>query len=201
MFTWINKIRDWQNSLRYKKTQKGEFTLKYIRWWYQDRVNEEAIYLGQNTHIATGVKLDASDGKITIGDNCWVHPGAMLLTYGGFIEIGDNSTINPYVIIYGHGGVKIGCGVRIAAHTVIIPSNHIITRIDRPIYQQGLTKKGIDISNDVWIGTNVTILDGVTIGQGCVIAAGAVVNIDIPPFSIAGGVPVKILKSRIAEIQ
>lgn len=84
----------------------------------------------------------------------------------------------------------------IAAHTVIIPANHNFDRMDLPISRQGLTTKGINIGNDVWIGANVVILDGVEIGDGCVIGASSVVTKSIPNNSVAVGNPAKVIKSR-----
>jgi acetyltransferase-like isoleucine patch superfamily enzyme len=175
------------------------FALRYIQWWHQDWVNLKDIHIGRHTQIAPGARLDASDGRIEIGDRCWIHPGALILSYGGIISIGDDCTVNPYSILYGHGGLKIGNGVRIAAHCVIIPSNHIIKDTAVPIYQQGLTKEGITIEEDVWIGAHVTILDGVHIGRGSVIAAGSVVKDDVPAFTIFGGVPARLLKERKSQ--
>lgn len=137
-----------------------------------------------------------SGGSIKMGKNCFVHDYAMILTYGGNIEIGDNCSFNPFTIVYGHGGLKIGNGVRIAAHCVIIPSNHNFDRLDIPIFRQGHTKKGIVIEDDVWIGTNCTILDGVTIGKGSVIGAGTLVNKSLPEYSVAVGVPARVLYKR-----
>ena len=78
----------------------------------------------------------------------------------------------------------------------MIPSNHNYARTDIPIYRQGETSKGIVIEDDVWIGARVTILDGVRVGGGSIIAAGAVVSKDVEPFSVVGGVPARVLKSR-----
>lgn len=136
-------------------------------------------------------------GKISIGENCFIHQSSMIMTYGGDITLGNNVSVNPYTILYGHGGLKIGNFVRIAAHTVIIPSNHNFERTDIPIFRQGHTSKGITIEDDVWIGTHVTILDGVKIGQGSIIGAGAVVNKDIPPYSIVVGNPGKVIRNRL----
>jgi acetyltransferase-like isoleucine patch superfamily enzyme len=93
-------------------------------------------------------------------------------------------------------GLQIGDGVRIGAGVVIIPSNHVFADPDVPIYRQGNEGKGICIESDVWIGANCTVLDGVTIGQGSVIAAGAVVNKDVDPYSVVGGVPARLIKKR-----
>jgi acetyltransferase-like isoleucine patch superfamily enzyme len=78
-------------------------------------------------------------------------------------------------------------------------NNHVFDDPNRLIRQQPLTCKGITIEDDCWIGTGVRILDGVTIGQGSVIGAGAVVNKDIPPYSVAVGVPAKVISKRGKE--
>lgn len=155
------------------------------------------IILGDGTIIEPGAVLSTKfGGKIILGNNCIVHRGAMLLTYGGNIELGDFCGVNPYSILYGHGGLKIGDFVRIAAHCVIIPANHGIDDLSSPIYEQPLSKKGITIGNDIWIGAGVRILDGVNIGDGSVIGAGTVVTKDIIPLSVNVGVPSHIIKMR-----
>lgn len=100
----------------------------------------------------------------------------MLIPYGGVISIGDDFSLNPYSVLYGHGGLSIGNSVRIAAGCVIIPANHVFSDPGTAIRAQGLTKLGIVIEDDVWVGANVTILDGAHISRGCVIAAGSVVR-------------------------
>ena len=75
-------------------------------------------------------------------------------------------------------------------------ANHNYFDLNIPIRYQGHTTGYIHIKRDVWIGSNVVILKDVTIGEGSIIAAGSVVNKDIPPFTIAGGVPIKIIKKR-----
>ena len=80
---------------------------------------------------------------------------------------------------------------------VIYTSGHKFDRTDIPMMEQGNTDaEPVTIGDDVWIGRRVMIMPGVTIGNGCVIGAGAVVTKDIPPYSVAGGVPAKVLKSR-----
>jgi acetyltransferase-like isoleucine patch superfamily enzyme len=165
-------------------------------WWTQPVTNPDNIKIGEGSAVAPTAVFDGNGGEISIGRRCLVLPGAMLLPYGGFIRIGDDCSVNPYCVLYGQGGLTIGKGVRIAAHTVIIPSNHIIDEPKTPIYQLGLTKEGITIEDHVWIGTGVRILDGVTIGINSVIAAGAVVTKDIPANVIAGGVPARVIRNR-----
>lgn len=154
------------------------------------------FFLGNRCKFGSNAIISVDTGKLIIGNNFNMSSLSTIACYGGVIEIGDNCSLNPYSILYGHGNLKIGNFVRIAAHTTIIPANHVFADKNLPITRQGTSKKGIVIEDDCWIGAGVTILDGVTIGKGSVIAAGAVVNEDIPPYSIAGGIPAKILKSR-----
>lgn len=155
-------------------------------------------FVDSTVRIAQNVVFDTSyGGTITIGENCELLNGVLLMTYGGTIEIGKNCSINPYTILYGHGNLKIGNNVLIAAHTVIIPANHNFENVNLLINEQGLTKKGIVIEDNVWIGAGCKILDGVKIGYGAIIAAGALVNKDVEANTIVGGVPAKVIKKRI----
>ncbi|MDH5496544.1 MAG: acyltransferase [Nitrospira sp.] len=157
------------------------------------------ILLGQNVSIGDGVRLVCSDqtAEIIIGDGTVIQSRAILETGpGGRIELGKMNSVNPYCVLYGHGGLTTGDYVRIAAHTVIIPASHVFEDPDRPIARQGLTKQGIRIGRDVWIACGCRILDGVEIGDGSVIAAGAVVNRNVVPFAVVGGVPAKVIKMR-----
>lgn len=156
------------------------------------------IEIGKGCIIEKGAVLKRQyGGNIKIGDCCYISSGVVLLTHGGNITIGNNSTVNPMSVIYGQGGVVIGNNVRIAAHTVIVPSNHIFTDTTIPIYLQGLSKKGIVIKDDVWLGAGVKVLDGVTIETGCVIGANSVVTKSTDPYGIYIGVPARLLKKRI----
>lgn len=161
--------------------------------------NPKGIFIGANVRIGSGVRLICSgvDAKIEIGSHTVLMSGAILDTGpNGSIRLGEYNSVNPYCVIYGHGSLSCGDYVRIAAHTVIIPANHVFSGLDRPIARQGLSKKGIRIGGDVWIGAGCRLLDGIVIGDGAVLAAGAVVNRDVPAFAVVGGVPAKILKMR-----
>jgi acetyltransferase-like isoleucine patch superfamily enzyme len=120
----------------------------------------------------------------------------MLLTYGGHIRIGDNCSVNPFTIVYGHGGVTVGDGVRIAAHSVIIPANHNKSTAGLPVHQSGFTARGINIGDNVWIGAGARILDGVDIGCDVVVGAGCVVTKSIPAGQTVAGVPARSIGQR-----
>lgn len=84
----------------------------------------------------------------------------------------------------------------IANRSSIHTSYHNFTELEKPIRLQGLSHKKVTIEDDVWIGTQISILPGVTIGRGSVIGAGAVVTKDTPPYSVAVGMPAKVIKDR-----
>lgn len=86
--------------------------------------------------------------------------------------------------------------MRIAAHCTIVPSNHIYTNSNEFIYKQGLSRQGIIIEDDVWIGSGVRVLDGVIIRKGCVIGANAVITRSTDEYGVYVGVPARKIKSR-----
>ena len=119
--------------------------------------------------------------------------------FGPMLEIGDNSGVGIRCEIY--GPVKIGNDVMMGPDVVCYTSGHKFDRTDITMIEQGSTEaEPITIGNDVWIGRRVMIMPGVNIGDGCVIGAGAVVTKDIPPYSVAGGVPAKVIKNRLCNI-
>ena len=115
--------------------------------------------------------------------------------FGPGVSLGDNSGIGIDCELY--GPVTIGKNVMMGPEVVIYTSGHKFDRTDIPMMQQGPTEKEpVVIGDDCWIGRRAMIMPGVTIGDGCVIAAGAVVTKDIPPYSVAGGVPARVIRTR-----
>src|SRR5690606_20352628 len=112
------------------------------------------------------------------------------------IAVGKNCFFGEYTCIRGQAGVRIGDGVYTGTQVNIAAVNHVYADPDKYIKDQGITAEGITIEDDVWLGSNVTVVDGVTIGMGSVVGAGAVVTKSLPPYSIAVGVPAKVVKDR-----
>jgi maltose O-acetyltransferase len=116
--------------------------------------------------------------------------------YPSSIRLGDNVTVNQGCFLAGSAGLDIGSDVMFGAGTMIVTSNHVMSRTDIPMIRQGLESLPICVGDDVWTGFNVVILPGVTIGQGCVLAAGTVVTQNVPEYSVVAGVPGRIIKTR-----
>jgi len=156
------------------------------------------ISLGNNVVIGKNATLhcDEPTAGIHVGNNTTICPSAMILTYKGNIKIGNYCSVNPFCVLYGLGGLIIGDHVRIATQTVIVPANHVFENRDIPIARQGLTKQGIVIEDDVWVGAGVKILDGCVIGKGSVLGAGTVLTKSVEPYSVVAGVPGRIIRRR-----
>ncbi len=158
------------------------------------------IHLGQGVYLDQNSYLHACPNGIRLGDRSIVMHGAVLHVYNfrnlpnSGIYIGEDCLIGEYSIIRGQGGVTIGNRVYTSPYTQIIAVNHVFDNPERPFIDQGITADGIIIEDDVWLGAGAVITDGVRVGKGSVVAAGAVVTKDVPPHTVVGGVPAKVIK-------
>jgi len=135
--------------------------------------------------------------RVTIGKHAIIRPTNIYgSAIGEGLKIGNNSSIGPYSYIGCSGYIEIGDNVMMSPRVSIYAENHLFDRPDLTIKEQGVKREFVKIEDDCWIAANVVILAGVTIGRGSIIAAGSVVTKDIPPYSIVGGVPAKVIKSR-----
>ena len=110
----------------------------------------------------------------------------------GEIIIGSNSRIGLGNTII--GPVTIGNNVNLAQNITVSGLNHNYQDPDKTIISQGVNTSRITIEDDVWVGANSVILAGITIGKHSVVAAGSIVNRNVPPFSIVAGNPIRIIK-------
>jgi len=118
---------------------------------------------------------------------CCINNAVGDITIGHHTRIGIHNTII--------GPVSIGSHVNLAQGIVVTALNHQFLDASKRIDQQGITTRAVVIGDDVWIGANAVVLPGVTVGSHSVVAAGAVVTKDVPPHTVVGGVPAKVIKN------
>ena len=110
--------------------------------------------------------------------------------FGGHIKIGKNVFINHACSFLDLGGITIEDDVLIGPKVNLITENHPVD----PTQRKSLMLNAIHIKRNAWIGAGATVLPGVTIGENTIVAAGALVNKDVPDNTIVGGIPAQILK-------
>ncbi|MEX0788196.1 MAG: acyltransferase [Anaerolineales bacterium] len=159
------------------------------------------ISLGHGCYLDEGVYVHACPRGVEIGSGTIVMHGAILHVYNfrnlphSGIRIGRDSLIGEYTVIRGQGGVRVGDRVYTSPLVQILAVDHVYSDPDRPFVEQGITAQGIEIEDDVWLGAGAIVTDGVTIGRGAVVAAGSVVTKNVPPHSLVGGAPARVLKA------
>lgn len=137
---------------------------------------------------------------VEIGDGVVIDAFVKIKTVGGTgdVSIGANSYLNSGCVIYSGNGVQIGRGVLIAANCTLAPVNHEFRSAAVPIARQGFmaSRGGIVIGDDVWIGANSVLVDGVTIHSGAVVGAGSVVIGELEAYGVYVGAPARRIGNR-----
>jgi acetyltransferase-like isoleucine patch superfamily enzyme len=162
-------------------------------------IGGRSIHIGDQVNISSGTYISSKGNRVHLSDRVSLDRGVDIragIGYDGKIEIGEETYIAPYVCMAGPGPITIGKDCMIAAHSSLYANNHIFADPNRPFRFQGITTEGIVIEDDCWLGTGVRVVDGVTIGRGSVIGAGSVVTRNIPPYSVAVGVPARVIRRR-----
>lgn len=199
-FIWIqvwNLIRGLK-LLFHLKNPKMALLGRQVRFFNSPRIHfGRFLKLGNNVYISALSKEGVHLGNnVSIGAYSQVVVSTSLNQIGKYIKIGNNVGIGEFAYLGGAGGLEIGDNCIIGQYLSCHPENHNYQSLERLIRHQGVNRKGIKIGKNCWIGSKVTILDGVNIGNGCIIAAGSVVTKSFPKNSIIGGVPAKNIKYR-----
>jgi acetyltransferase-like isoleucine patch superfamily enzyme len=196
---------------------RGIMALRGLVWRWRFRQTRGMIFIGADVRIRAPrlisvgrsvtfhdhVRIDGlcRDGikmgsNVTIREYCVIECTGVMRLPGEGLVIGDDVGISQYGFIGVRGPVRIGNHVLMGPRVTIYAENHNFDDLDRLIADQGVTRLGITIEDDCWLGSGCTILDGVTIGRGSVVAAGCVVTKSVPPYSIVAGVPGHVVRQR-----
>jgi acetyltransferase-like isoleucine patch superfamily enzyme len=171
-------------------------TINRIRvWGFQLR----GLKIGNN--VSLGKIMIPIPEKVSIGNDSLIEDYVRLRVGGAwekenYIEIGNNTFIGHSTQINIGSSFKIGNDCMIAPLCVFTDAHHVFDDVEIPMKNQACEYNNIEVKDDVWVGSSCVILGNVIIGKGAIIAAGSVVNKNVPEFEIWGGVPAKRIKSR-----
>ncbi len=203
-----------------RKVPLGRRTMRLLRrgktaWLQSRRVRQDKQYLQKwlNAQSNKGVSIHPSieftgmglvPPVIDIAPGCiierdvtvWLSPDEGAMPH---LVVGGNSFIGRHTYVAVYQSLAVGEFVQIGAYSYIAGANHRYNQRNIPIIHQGMEGAPIVINEDVWIGTHVVVLPGVTIGKGAIIGAGSVVTQDVPAYEIWGGVPARFIKERPYE--
>lgn len=129
------------------------------------------------------------ENDVSIEKDVWIKGSAT-------VHVSAGAIIGRRAVIGCNEGVRIGKNVLIAENVTIRDTDHNFSDPNTPIKDQGITTKPVVIDDDVWIGYGVVVTKGVTVGKGSIVGANSVVTKDIPPYSIAVGVPARVIRER-----
>jgi acetyltransferase-like isoleucine patch superfamily enzyme len=161
------------------------------------------ISLGRNVRIGDyGYLNGLSREGVRLGDNVrlrehvWIQCTSGLDTLGKGLVIGDDTYVGPRCMLGAGGGIRIGANVTLGAAVDLLAENHGFSDADVLIREQGVTRQGIALEDDVWIGNRGIVLDGVRVSRGAVVGAGSVVTKDVPPYTVVAGNPARPIGRR-----
>lgn len=184
---WVIRHRAWTpwHLVRYWR-----FFLLRVR--HPHIVTEGFVFLGRRTEVYAR----KGHGRLILGP--WVHigDGTAIRAHDGTLRIGAKSVFGRHDTINCYLDIEIGATALVADFVYICDFDHAFADLTRPIKDQGIVKTPVRVGPDVWMGTRVTILRGSRIGRGCVLGAHAVVRGEVPAYSVAAGVPARVVGDR-----
>jgi len=161
----------------------------WVRWFVNPFVHKK----GRGAIIRWRTRMDVLPfNRFELGERSIIEDFSTINNGSGDVVIGHHTLVGMSNVII--GPVTLGNHIILAQHVVMSGLNHIYEDVSRPIVDQNVRTAPIVIEDDCWIAANVVITAGVTIGKHSIIAAGAVVTKDVPPYSIAAGNPAKVIK-------
>ena len=170
------------------------------RWWARTFIIPFVIKRGTGSIIRRKARLDIIPSKkITLGKKSVIEDYTIINNGMGDIFIGDYTHVTSRVKLV--GPVTLGNYVTIGSGAQITGLTHNYLDVTRPIAKQGVTPNRTVVEDDVWIGGNSCINQGITIGTHSIIASGSVVTKNVPPYSVVGGNPARILRQYDFEKQ
>jgi acetyltransferase-like isoleucine patch superfamily enzyme len=160
------------------------------------------ICIGDNVVIDDNCLIDAkgdTNTGITIGSGVFVGRNSILSCKNGDIDIADGANVGFNCEIFSASRVSVGTGTLLAAYCYLVGGDHDASDRSAGVLEQGRRSSGIRIGDGAWLGTRVSVLDGVSVGHRAVVGAHAVVRADVPDGATAVGIPARVIARDAAR--
>jgi acetyltransferase-like isoleucine patch superfamily enzyme len=195
----------WREATRFaveRRMYTPQFLTLYRRYtWHRARAQARGQHVVFQGMAFTGQRVEfqarRDHGRLIVGPWCWIGNDNKLRAHEGQLALGEKVVMGRDNVVNTYLDIELGPASILADWIYICDFDHRYQRLDLPIKDQGIVKSPVRVGGDVWIGEKATVLRGVDVGDGSVIASHCLVNADVPPFSIAVGVPVRVVKSRL----
>ncbi|MEZ5120545.1 MAG: acyltransferase [Solirubrobacterales bacterium] len=136
------------------------------------------------------------DAVVHLGRWSWIGHGSKIRAHEGEVRIGAKTVLGQECTISAFQHVAIGRECIVADRVMLIDFDHGAVEVERPIRQQGIYKRDVDVGHNVWIGYGACILRGTTVGNNAIVGTSSVVTKDVPANAVVGGVPARVLRMR-----
>ncbi len=140
----------------------------------------------------------APRGRVEFGRFVWIGDDSKVRCHEGVVEIGEKTVIGQECTISAYRRVRIGEQCVIADRAMFIDFDHGVVEVERPIRQQGIYKRDVEVGSNVWIGYGACVLRGVRVGDNSIVGTNSVVTRDVPANAVVAGIPARIIRMREA---
>ena len=192
-------------SLRWVVRHRAWTPWYLVRYWrlLRFRLANPHVVLRGMVFLGKRVEIHCRPGYGRLEIGRWVHigDGNAIRCHEGSLRIGDKAVFGRENTVNCYLDIEIGAATLVADWVYICDFDHVISDIHRPIKDQGIVKTPVRIGPDCWLGAKVSVLRGTTIGRGCVLGAHAVVRGNFPDYSIAVGIPARVLRNRLTDYE
>jgi acetyltransferase-like isoleucine patch superfamily enzyme len=179
------------------------FTLGYailiVRWMWLRLRWRARLQTDGVCFVCPGVKLQIRRGaRLELGRWSWLGQGTKVRVHEGQVTIGAKTVLGQDCTISGFQRIAIGRECIIADRVMMIDFDHGMVEVERPVRQQGIYKRDVEVGHNVWIGYGACLLRGVKVGHNAVIGTSAVVTRDVPENAVVAGIPARVIRMREA---
>jgi acetyltransferase-like isoleucine patch superfamily enzyme len=176
---------------RYGRLLAGLLRRRYLTSYGRRLRTDGLAFIAPDVVLEIGPK-----GRVELGRWSWIGHGTKIRCHEGLVSVGAKTVFGQECTISAFQHVSIGRECVIADRVMLIDFDHGVVDVDRPIRQQGIYKRDVNVGHNVWIGYGACILRGVTVGNNAIIGTNAVVTTDVPDNAVVGGVPARLIRMR-----